>query len=683
MSKKDDALTRSAPAARVRPSEDEARIEVGQWYWVASTDQEADSTKSAWLGCVTRIGSNYVKLEGPANKYVNSTFSERIHLDEFEKRCTPEADPESYLRGKVEAHQRRVNELLNDIKQLTAKLGISPLALTASSTLDAAASAQALTVVHGTQDVKQYKADLVKAKEKTLPELFKQVEHEHEMMAHWMKASLIPFQAQAKGLERHTEAIKDRIFIVELYAGLCETLVQIRDGDTAEASTKLSLFQRRHYMDEECLANYEAGGMSFQNIDEFNEWLLRPENLQRILPYPRSVVAFRVRHWRYDYEGNDQAPVTIWQFIRLWSEEKANAKTYLYFRNGEQVFYLATGIEFGEQLFPDREHAELEGKDLWVELGHSSNSRHIKAVVTTAHVEFARQCWRDKLRAYRDRRREHRKAHAVWEALTDAQKEETHEPWFSHYLSETDKPRFEPLTPESVYYDDAMKMLNDQIKEHNRVATVLQGVLDRSPAFHPHPPWQLFTREGFETGINLIYDQTRALTSGDAPDFEAYRAQCNKNIRAGSLTIGQDDFWQRAEAVKENKRRENDWRSRRDYSRDLVRYHPCGNPGPGRIARVVRVMRNGDCIFEWTRERQRYRYYSNENEKPIRCRIRVPCEKLFNVDAYTPGDFHIFFDDPRTRADYVKWAPFLLAAEDYVVKRRQKWDDDDENEYEK
>jgi hypothetical protein len=504
------------------------------------------------------------------------------------------------------------------------------------------------------------------------------------MMAHWMKASLIPFQAQAKGLVLHTEAIKDRIFIVELYAGLCETLVQIQEGESAEASTKLSLFQRRHYMDEECLVNYEAGGMTFKNIEEFNEWLLKPANLTRILPYPRSVVAFRVRHYRYDYEGNDCAPLTLHQFITFWHEEKANVKTYLYFRNGEQVFYLATGIEFGEQLFPDREHAELEGKDLWVELGHSSSSRHIKAVVTTSHVEFARQQWKERVQEYKEKRREYRKAHAAWEALSAEEKEKdgVHEPWFSGHLWEGDKPRFEPLTPESVYYDDAMKMLNDEIKAHNRVATVLQGVLDRSPAFHPHPPWQLFTPEGFSSGITLVYDQTRALTSGDPPDFEAYRAQCNKGIKPGSMTIGQDDFWQRAEAVKENKRRQNDYR-RRDYARDLVRFHPYGNRGPGRIARVVKVMRNGDCVFEWTRQRQRYRFYSDENEKPIRCRIRVPREKLFNVDAYTPGDFHIFFDDPRTRANYVKWAPFLLAAEDYVVKRRQKWDDDEENEYEK
>ena len=42
-----------------------------------------------------------------------------------------------------------------------------------------------------------------------------------------------------------------------------------------------------------------------------------------------------------------------------------------------------------------------------------------------------------------------------------------------------------------------------------------------------------------------------------------------------------------------------------------------------------------------------------------------------SVDAYKPGDFKISFNDPRTRADYVKWAPFLLAAEDYHAGKRK------------
>ena len=44
--------------------------------------------------------------------------------------------------------------------------------------------------------------------------------------------------------------------------------------------------------------------------------------------------------------------------------------------------------------------------------------------------------------------------------------------------------------------------------------------------------------------------------------------------------------------------------------------------------------------------------------------------KVFNVSAYAPGDFKQFFNDPRTRADYVRWAPFLLTAEEWHDVRR-------------
>ena len=43
--------------------------------------------------------------------------------------------------------------------------------------------------------------------------------------------------------------------------------------------------------------------------------------------------------------------------------------------------------------------------------------------------------------------------------------------------------------------------------------------------------------------------------------------------------------------------------------------------------------------------------------------------RLFNVSAYKPGDFHMFFDDPRTREEYLEWAPLLLSAEEYHAGR--------------
>jgi hypothetical protein len=57
--------------------------------------------------------------------------------------------------------------------------------------------------------------------------------------------------------------------------------------------------------------------------------------------------------------------------------------------------------------------------------------------------------------------------------------------------------RFEP---NDIHYDDIAKYLSEQMAQHNRVVLILQGILDRSPVFHPHPPWQLYTQAGFEQG---------------------------------------------------------------------------------------------------------------------------------------------------------------------------------------
>ena len=45
--------------------------------------------------------------------------------------------------------------------------------------------------------------------------------------------------------------------------------------------------------------------------------------------------------------------------------------------------------------------------------------------------------------------------------------------------------------------------------------------------------------------------------------------------------------------------------------------------------------------------------------------------------AYTPGDYRQFFADPRTRAEYLKWAPLLLEAEEWWAGNRRLGGDDE------
>ena len=45
--------------------------------------------------------------------------------------------------------------------------------------------------------------------------------------------------------------------------------------------------------------------------------------------------------------------------------------------------------------------------------------------------------------------------------------------------------------------------------------------------------------------------------------------------------------------------------------------------------------------------------------------MTVPASKLFNISAYKPGDYKVFFADLRTRSNYMVWVEMLLAAEEY------------------
>lgn len=647
----DTKLQLVPPKTRVHDAGPDDPPEIGEWYWLKTWEKDWDEEKEDYgepyivevLCCVIVVGSNYAEMRTVDDGHGYTTY--RVHEDEFDTRCRFEPDADAHIQDKIQFHQANVNDLMNQVKQLTAGLGVTRKALEEGGE----DQVTALTVVHDTENVKAHKAALIKAKEKTLPDLFKQIEVEHKAMAGWMKSNLIPFEAQAKQLKHTTKAIEDKIFTVELYAGLIEEMVQIRKGRPAPNDTKIHLMQRRHYMDEECLWNYKAGGMEFTEIEEFDRWLCKKENALRIFPHPRCIVAFQVRRKK----KNRPRGRSLSDFINIYFAEEADKATFLYIRNGQQLWRLSTGIDFGEELFPHKEDSITLGETgdgpLWANVYWSK----VEEIISDAEYQ-------QKQVEYEDALARHEVELAEWRA----------DPKNAEHLGSIFEPhppgwhrseKWEKITRESVYYDDAMRKIAREAMAHNRVVVVLQGILDRSPALQPHPPWQLFTPEGFQQSLELVYDVSRALPDGEPPDFEAYRRACNESLKRGCVTVGQQIAWEREMARKENEKYRSNYRS--DYEREF--FKPYGNPGPGELATVVRFGPKG-ATYQWQRQRLTYSY---NNDEPINTSFRCPVSELFNVNAYKPGDYKQFYNDPRTRADYDRWAPFLLAAEDWHAEQ--------------
>lgn len=650
--------TAVTPTASSITAED--RPEIGSWWWIKGDDGDRKLDRDGmWLGCVVDVGSNYAKLKGVV-------YHIRLALDAMPERCVAEPDPESFVAQKLRYHKGQVRELMSEIRGVCARLGV-PM----TQALAANETSTALAVAHGLDDVKQYGTALVAAKDQTLPELFKRVKAQHAAMARWMNAELIPAQAELKAAEGVTEAIGNKIHMVELYAGLQEQLVQVREGAPAAVDAKIHLMQRRAYMDEECLAQYEAGGMDFESIKEFDAWLARDANLARLLPHARCIVAFRVR--RDDKQYGDEYS-TLADHIRFWHQNDDNEQTFLYIRNGHQLWRMATSIEFDEQLFPRQEDSDLLGQhELWI-IGREHNVEVITGRQRNEKLETHKQqraaqaslLWQWKRAG---------KPEDTWEYIAGDHDRYGRTPGTKHAI--TGRPDrghwhdiyrdpvadYERLTPENIYYDDVMERVAKAAMDQNRIAVVVQGLLDRSTCLHPHPPWRIWTPDGFAAGVTLVYDVSRAITSGDAPDWQGYRAQLNKGIRVGAHTIGQRAAWMDAMM--------NDYGSKwRDRN--------VGN-GPARIDTIRSLHRDGTATFTFTRERRTPKWVPNPKRPgylkatypDITMSWRCPLKHLTCIDTYTPGDFHMFYDDPRTRADYLKWAPILLAAEDWHHEHRR------------
>lgn len=634
-----------ATPSSVLPQRDNS-FDVGQWFWVKTEEKDYDddgnrSEKIAeYLGCVTHIGTNYAELRG-------SGYEWKILFSDFHNECREEPNARSVIESKVEEYRQQVHLKMDEIRELTARLGVSkrPVITGESESDESSRALKVLNDGEGKDNVDKYKTDLITAKEKTLPQLFKEIESANESMAQWMKAEMIPMIAQSKALKSSIEVVEDRVFSVELYAGLLEEVAQIKQGKPAPIGTQLHLMQNMCFMDEECIAGYRIGGIDCRSIKDFDRWLKRKENFSRLLPFDRCMVAFRVRRYAKEYEWDGRIKSLFMNF----HYRDMDKLTFLYIRNGAQLFRLSTEINFGSSLFPDEDEFDFNQK-MWAKIDYQGN---VESFFTNDQYE--------QIVADMKERRE-RKARESEQWIKDHPEEnEIFNPhrdsdWFS------DRKSYEPFDQTSVHFDAMTKKIADQIRSYNRISLIIQGIFDRSTILHPHPPVRLWSPESFAASVKLVYDANMVLHFNEPPDFEAYRSKCNASLKTGSVTIGQQDFWESLEAEKECDRLDRTHRyGRSDYR--PKRFKPYGNPGPGYLAYVSNwKVRSGIAKYEWMRDRQRRSWGSS---KEVSASISVPSNKIFNVDAYTPGDFKMFYEDPRTRRNYLKWADLLIGAEEY------------------
>ncbi|MDE5179125.1 hypothetical protein [Vibrio fluvialis] len=666
-----NSLRSASPLSTVeREERNDDNIQVGQWYWLVEDEYPL---KDGWvvegmhpqgygqLRCVTKVGTNFVALTAPWRS--NSSLHCRVHISEFHSIAMYEPNPHRYFEAFARYYMGETQKVMATITDISRRFNLSNTGALLSQTntshllSDMKESSSNALVPIGT-NLESLQAELAVLKDKTLPELQDQVRQHNYSMESWLSASNLTNKVMLDLATSSLGAVQEKIDDISLYAGIGETCKLVRDGSPAASDEKLALMQRRCFMDEECLLDYELGGIDINSIDEFDRWLSKEGNFSRLLPFPKCMVAFRVRRDSKNYGMTNQLSEA-----RVHANLNADNKfTFLYVRNGEKLYRVKTELEFQEMLF-ENDAAHI-GEPLMAQRRPLS---HVKTVPRREYEQAVIES--DKLMALAEQwDKDNPSKESIFSIYFRGKEFNDHNPFakeakrlFSHYFEDD----YIPLDDSHLYFDEVQQQIKTKMKKYNAIALLIQGILDRSEALQPMAKYNLRDPQDFNAALRLVYDAEMVLTYGEAPDFEEYRAELNAKASVSSVWVGQKAVWQQREAEKIAERQSY---HDRGYAVDPLRLNIHGNKGPEYLSEATKVsLKAKKATFSWSYWNVNYksRFYN----QVVEARLTTSFDCVLNVSAYKQGDYKRFFSDPRTRMQYLQWAPLLLAAEEYVLNK--------------
>lgn len=604
-------------------------VQVGDFFWVKFEDTKWDDEgqnkikigEHETLMCVEEIGSNYFGFTIYNGRHSSDV---RVHFNDFMQECRPEPNWRQILNDRMDEARKAIQEKTKQLIREGQKLCLLP-----SAVKEPTDQPMSLLPARVFVDPKQHKKELIKLQKK-LPEISKEIEALGEDFAVAARNLALPDLVKLGAIRSALSVVEDRIFTIELYCGILEEVEKIADGEPAPIGTPIVIRQQMLYMDEETLFDYNDGGMDFKKIGQFDEWVVKPENLNRILPDQRGLVAFRVRRDPKEY-GDARNLGEAWAHMQ-WKQ--ANEQTYLLIRNGGNVYRIASEVDFSPRLIPKIDEI---GKDQFTKIDEKY----------------------------------------VW-------KEDPPEEKFGvGGTYETVKTEV-LVTPDSVEFDDHVKKVDKLLKHYNRIVILLQGLLDRSTVFHPHPVINLRNPKDMERWIVLIRDEERGLPSNRV-SWEEYQKQLNSSVAKGKW-IYVDSNYDEGYANGERPYRES---GRYQTPR---RRGWAANRMPD-ICKIDSVKRDGSAVqvsWPWgqlahgkerwveSKTRPGWGHYEYDRDTERMCHEWVPVTRILNLSDYTPGDYKMFLCDRSLQGKYLKWAQYLLTAEDWSRNRAKGIPPEDE-----
>lgn len=180
-----------------------------------------------------------------------------------------------------------------------------------------------------------------------------QKQNKLEVMQWVMTRKMTALRGQATLMKRQLKYTQQVISLMELFMGVYEMIVTLREGKRAPASAPINIRQLVLYMDEEVgTIQFFNGqrGIDFQNIEEFDRWLLSDQrHIDTVIPEAKGIVVLRPTRQEREYSPH---------FLVNIAMQDKNKMAYLLIRNGERLYRIYTNIAVGDQFFPSQ--AEMD-----------------------------------------------------------------------------------------------------------------------------------------------------------------------------------------------------------------------------------------------------------------------------------------------------------------------------------
>lgn len=574
---------------------------VGEWFWIAPREPEPGEPEVEDTGeppplpllmCVEHVASNHVVFTRHEGR---GETEERLRFEELYTRARPAPE----WKERLETEMAEIRAAMEEQARLLRDEAHKKNALPDPGQVAAPTAETCMLPAVRVLDPVRQKADLVALKER-LPVVTKELDRLAEEFAGVCKNLCLAEQLRLRQMVGQLRVLEDKIFTLEVYAGLQEEVRQIAEGEPAPITAKLAVRQTLLYMDEETLIDYGRGGMDFTNLRAFDKWVTEPANLARVLPEPRGIVAFRVRRERKDYGPAK----TIWDAWAHMEMNEYNMATYLLIRNGGNVYRIASAVDFSPRLIPLRD--EFEGHFEETHRRWGRNWPHGPDEYETELIGPDHFGYDKRVEDLKDRLKHYNRVVVLLQGLLDR--------------SEV----FHPHAPINLATEADLNEWLHLIRDEE------DGIG--------------YTREKWEDYIARLNGLTKAGDTVLIPwktvrrDRRGAQSRCAEVITVDKVRKGTkaDVVPHRADYTRGNYYVRNEGRDEK---------HTVGVPGI-------------EVSWPWKLD-----YFSDDVDPSKRCREWFPLSEIFNFSTYHLGDFRTFLCDRIQKGAYLKWAPLLLEAE--------------------